>query len=388
MSSSGCTRELPRWLRVFVLVVVLLASSGGAPARRSRRSRRGSPSKGGGGGGGGGHSRPKGGWPMPMTPGQPSPGDPSYLSDTCRHHVDDDRTEYHGHPDRKGDPKALTAWNNKHPDPIDLELIETVIKQDGGSWCPYLTRECVKPDVVYKFHRGNKKKGTSTVITRFFTQEQWEELPSIPKGFFGSCAFVSLADTVITEKGWGPIIDSHDTVMRLGHPPLKGFEKDLGTRADVVLGRGAALGAKLPEGYHPKWTLGCQFQGSNATAAEGWGTIRDDKRTDSNAGPKLMRELYQRMVDPLHKPRGATTGIYQALGVVFSGLCTRLDIFGMSPYNGGHYFCNKGNTHTFTSFYTTSSCGKLKYTHSPGIENWLLHYIMKNFPELNTCVYL
>ena len=327
---------------------------------------------------------------MPLTPGQPSPGDPSYISDTCRHHVDDARTEYLG-PSviKQPDASIPPGWSNKHPNASDLELIEETVKVDGNNWCPYLTQECVEPDTVYRrFQRNKKVAGGGTFSTTFFSKEQWDELPSIPKGFFGSCAFVSLADTIVTKHGWGPIIDSHDTVMRLGHPPLKGFKKDLGTRADVLLGRGATLGKRLPPGYNPKWTLGCQFEGSNATTAKMWGHRRHVKKNDKEIGPGLIGQLYSRMVDPMVKPRGATSGIIQALGVVLSGMCTRLDIFGMSPYNGGHYFCNQGKTHSFTSFYTTTSCGKLKYTHSPGIENWLLHYIMKNFPELNICVYL
>ena len=372
----------PLWTRVLVLMMLATSSGGVSSRRRSKPSSSTSKAS--------GRARPKGGWPIPVTPGQPSPGDPSYLSDMCRHHVDDARTKYMGHPNRKGDPKEMPGWSKNHPSPSDFEFIESRLREDGNNWCPYLTRECVKPDVVYRQWKRNKRLPSGgTWQTTFFTQEQVDELPSVPQGTFGTCAFVSVADTIITEKGWGPIIDSHDTVMRLGHPPLKGFEQHLGSRADVVLGRGATLGAKLPPGYDPKWTLGCQFKGSNATWTKMWGMKKNYKKSDEKApGPGLIGMLYKRMVAPMHKPRGATSGIIQGLGVILSGLCTRLDIFGMSPHNGGHYFCNRGSTHSFKSYYTTSSCGKLQYVHSPGIENWLLHYIMKNHPELNTCVYL
>lgn len=333
---------------------------------------------------------PKGGWPLPVTPGQPTPGDPSYITETCRNHVLSTEEPYPGLSGRRGDPNHPPGWGKKHPNSDDLELIKAAVEAEGGKFCPYLTKECVVPEKVYKRWMSNKKlPGGGRWITNFFTNEQFEELPSLPPGTFGTCALVSLADT-IQRVEWGKIIDAHDTVLRVGHPPIKGFERHVGSRVDVVIGRGATLGEKLPPGYeNVAYTLGASFVGTNATAVVPWGLPKLWEKDTPVLTKELIKELYKRMVDPMpNKPRGPTTGIGVVLGVAFSALCTRLDVYGMSPYNGGHYFCNKGSTHTFQQFYTTSSCGKLQFVHSPGIENWLLHYLSKNFPQLNTCVYL
>jgi len=343
----------------------------------------------GAGGGDNGHARPAAGWPIPGTPGQPSPGDPSYLTDFCRKQLDPSAPPYEGLPGRKADPKHLAAWGKGHPNAGDLQVISDAIKANPV-YCPYLTKECVEPDVIYRKWLKNKKMpGGGKWETSFFSKEQWELLPSMPPGSFGTCAVVSLADTIIKTPSWGSIIDAHDTVLRLGHPPLEGFEQHVGSRADAVIGRGATLNSRLPKGYeNVTYTLGTHFVGAMATAAQRWDMPKLWKKGDQDHLKSLIGTLYNRMVPPLHKPRGPTTGIWAALGMIFSGLCTRVDVYGMSPHNGGHYFCNRGSTHTFKAHYTTSSCGKLQFVHSPGIENWLLHYIMRNYPQFNSCVYL
>eukprot|EP00191_Tetraselmis_sp_GSL018_P002633 CAMPEP_0177611356 /NCGR_PEP_ID=MMETSP0419_2-20121207/20443_1 /TAXON_ID=582737 /ORGANISM="Tetraselmis sp., Strain GSL018" /LENGTH=334 /DNA_ID=CAMNT_0019107071 /DNA_START=727 /DNA_END=1731 /DNA_ORIENTATION=- len=327
-------------------------------------------------------------WPLPMTPGQSPPGDPSYLTPQCRVHANGTPPTYHGHPNQKSSRSHIPAWGPKHPTEEDMKMIRDSVDEGRKKFCPFLIKECVEPNKLYRLWMRNKKIAEGGRWQRqFFSQEQYDQLPSIKPGSLGTCAFVSLADTIMTEPAFGRAIDAHDTVLRLGHPPIKGFERYVGQRVDIVVGRGATLASTLPKGYeHVAWTLGTKFIGTNATALQAWGVNRDG--SPSNLA-SLMGNLYRSMVPPLsNKMRGSTSGIKAAMWVAFSGFCERLDIFGMSPYNGGHYFCNKGRKHTFKKFYTTSSCGKLQFVHSPGLENWLLHHIMKHHPELNVCVYL
>ena len=59
--------------------------------------------------------------------------------------------------------------------------------------------------------------------------------PRLKTHALGSCAVVSLSDTQLRRKPLGHEIDSHDTVVRLGYAPTKGYEKYVGRRVDVTL---------------------------------------------------------------------------------------------------------------------------------------------------------
>jgi len=60
-----------------------------------------------------------------------------------------------------------------------------------------------------------------------------ERLPSVPKGHWGSCAYVALGDNLLRSER-GAEIDAHDVVMRLGHAPVKGYEKHVGSRTGAL----------------------------------------------------------------------------------------------------------------------------------------------------------
>jgi hypothetical protein len=85
--------------------------------------------------------------------------------------------------------------------------------------------------------------------------------------------------------------------------------------------------------------------------------------------------LYHFMVSPISgKSRSATTGFNQVLKIILSGLCKKVDIYGMSANCGGYYHKRQVN---------------MKVQHSCELESWALHHIMRNFHDtLHTCVYI
>eukprot|EP00951_Prasinocladus_malaysianus_P049869 scaffold674428_cov73-Prasinocladus_malaysianus.AAC.1 len=52
---------------------------------------------------------PPGGWPLPATPGQPPPGDPSYLTERCSQQLDPSLPRYKGIAGQKSSPKVWTG---------------------------------------------------------------------------------------------------------------------------------------------------------------------------------------------------------------------------------------------------------------------------------------
>ena len=53
--------------------------------------------------------------------------------------------------------------------------------------------------------------------------------PNLPSGSLGACAVVGLGETALDGE-FGREIDAHDTVIRFGYAPTKGYEKYVGTR--------------------------------------------------------------------------------------------------------------------------------------------------------------
>jgi len=58
----------------------------------------------------------------------------------------------------------------------------------------------------------------------------------IPRHSLGTCAFVGLSSRLLGSC-MGKAIDAHDTVIRFGNIPVKGWEKDVGSRNSVQLVR-------------------------------------------------------------------------------------------------------------------------------------------------------
>jgi len=90
----------------------------------------------------------------------------------------------------------------------------------------------------------------------------------------------------------------------------------------------------------------------------------------------LSLTMYRLMTKPIgQKPRGPTSGFSAALSIIFSGFCSRIDLYGFSSDGGPEYFKASGNT-------------EMKIHHSVELESWIFHYLMKHYGQLNMCVYL
>jgi len=73
------------------------------------------------------------------------------------------------------------------------------------------------------------------------------------------------------------------------------------------------------------------------------------------------------------KPRGPSSGFFDAMQLIFSGFCNRIDLYGFSFNCGGAYH----NTKLL-----------MQISHNCELESWILHHIMKEHQELGTCVYI
>mmetsp|Transcript_9396 Transcript_9396/g.17020 ORF Transcript_9396/g.17020 Transcript_9396/m.17020 type:complete len:490 (-) Transcript_9396:66-1535(-) len=69
--------------------------------------------------------------------------------------------------------------------------------------------------------------------------EPWEFISFLPertlKAKLDSCALIG-SSSILNEKGTGPTIDRHDTVIRVNRVPVKGESKDFGARTDIFVG--------------------------------------------------------------------------------------------------------------------------------------------------------
>ena len=63
-----------------------------------------------------------------------------------------------------------------------------------------------------------------------------EKLTSMPRNSLGSCAFVAPGSSLLRVP-MGSFIDGHDTVLRLGHEPLKDWSKYTGIKTTAVIGK-------------------------------------------------------------------------------------------------------------------------------------------------------
>eukprot|EP00951_Prasinocladus_malaysianus_P048159 scaffold655326_cov59-Prasinocladus_malaysianus.AAC.1 len=145
----------------------------------------------------------------------------------------------------------MPAWTKGHPSPKNMQWIATAMKAaKERPWCPFLHRECVQPDTVYKWFIRNKRR-PSIWQTRTFSQAELNDIPSLPQGAFGTCAFVGLSDSLkYRDPPYGKAIDAHDTVIRPGISPLYGYEEKVGSRADAIFYREATMdGEHFPPDY-------------------------------------------------------------------------------------------------------------------------------------------
>ena len=72
------------------------------------------------------------------------------------------------------------------------------------------------------------------------------------------------------------------------------------------------------------------------------------------------------------KDRSPSTGFRDAIDLIFSRFCKRVDLYGFSSNCGGAYY----NTNHL-----------MQILHNCELESWIFHHIMKEHPDLGVCVY-
>jgi hypothetical protein len=242
------------------------------------------------------------------------------------------------------------GWADGHPNLSDYKFINETVR-DAASTCFIHSRPCLM-------------SSSSTSKLPYFARRSW-----------GTCALVGLGDNVL-KSSHGQDIENHDVVIRLGQVQIRGFERHIGSRTDVVTDRNGAL--KRDQKAHKPLALQaylCYEEKNRYTdskrsfsAIPSAARIRCDAKADS--GLQLLYGVYARM-SPKRKP---LTGTAYALRLALSGLCNRLDVYGMSADGGGTYFERTALT---------------KEKHSTELDSWILHHLMEtSYEDLRMCVYL
>mmetsp|Transcript_3289 Transcript_3289/g.11183 ORF Transcript_3289/g.11183 Transcript_3289/m.11183 type:complete len:382 (-) Transcript_3289:3463-4608(-) len=253
------------------------------------------------------------------------------------------------------------------------------------NYCPFLTQECceVENSVVTV-----KRKPRLDFQQKFAMSKSMrcDALPKIKRGDLGSCAFVAQGSTLLRVPS-GEDIDRHSTVIRLGHMPLRGWEAYTGNRTDIVIGRGSIQTKYAGDYSRVKYQIGKDGVKNHYDKTKEVLKITDRMKRQPReiilpngeiffGGDALIGNiLYHFMVSPISgKKRSASTGFIRVLQIILSGLCNKVDIYGMSANCGGYYH----KRHL-----------SMKIQHSCELESWVLHHIMRNYYEtFHTCVFL
>mmetsp|Transcript_25098 Transcript_25098/g.79532 ORF Transcript_25098/g.79532 Transcript_25098/m.79532 type:complete len:460 (-) Transcript_25098:425-1804(-) len=298
----------------------------------------------------------------------------NYYSALCRESVLQQSSSHQSDIRRRQLKQRPPGWKKGYPNKLIYNMILNSVR-NSAHYCPYKVKECVKPGVVYKQNVRHKKGKVISFEHRSiqFHESSWKDFPSVPRHSWGSCAFVSLGSNILKHKR-GKEIDSHDTIIRLGHAPVKGYEAYVGSLTSVVVGRGASTRMMPKFAYSNKSAiyLGRDIKEVGLTEAP----IVPGSVGDNMAPNELSRLLYKHMTSPIGgKPRGESTGFLKVLDLIFSKFCSRFDIYGMSPSGGGFYYLKGGQD--------------MKIHHSVELENWVLHYLMETFSDdIRVCVYI
>jgi len=213
--------------------------------------------------------------------------------------------------------------------------------------------------------------------------------PELLSGGLGTCAFVAQGSSLLRVP-WGEEIDLHSTVIRFGHMPLRGFESFTGRKTDALFGRGSIQTKYAGDYSEVRYLFNADRSGHQFARREkaliqiqGFGGFKQmPQEADLKNGlrfcagdDRIPLLLYHFMTTPIAgKPRGPSSGFTSALQIILSGLCEKVDIYGLSPNCGGYYHDRKIT---------------MKLHHSCELESWVLHYIMRNYYEsFHTCVHI
>mmetsp|Transcript_6943 Transcript_6943/g.20818 ORF Transcript_6943/g.20818 Transcript_6943/m.20818 type:complete len:354 (+) Transcript_6943:1727-2788(+) len=207
-----------------------------------------------------------------------------------------------------------------------------------------------------------------------------DHLPAIVARSWGTCAFVASGSNLLYHKR-GKQIDSLDTVIRIGHMPLTGWSEYVGARTDVLIGRGSIQSRHAQSYSDLKFIIGKDVENFSVKHLRVIDSLNYYPETTSLNGikvrlgtPRFALILYRLMTTPINKKaRGPTSGYLHVLRIIFSGLCSKIHIFGLSSECGGHYYNQKE---------------AMKFHHSCELESWSLHYLMKNYQQkTHVCIW-
>lgn len=267
------------------------------------------------------------------------------------------------------------------------EAVKSIFRTSSHKYYPFACKQLCSEDFDIRAKRLAK---TDPLYHRsydeFITLERQKDcsnLPDLRSKSWGSCAFVAPGSNLLKYKR-GEQIELQDTVIRLGHMPLSGWSEFVGSRTDILIGRGTIQSQHAHIYNSLKYLIG-----KDSSDARGRRTIGLQIADSLNFIPELRRlhgvkvnigipqvgtSLYHVMTSPIGKKnRGSTTGFLHALRIVFSGLCSKVHIFGLSAECGGYYYNQKV---------------RMKLHHSCELESWALHYLMKKHHEsTNLCIW-
>ena len=267
-----------------------------------------------------------------------------------------------------------------------LEELDTAFF--GDIYCPYLTSHCCNSSSLYKKKLGGRKHSEAT-YERFKLDGECKNAVDIKARSWGTCAFVAQGAS-LRRVARGSEIDQHDTVIRLGHMPLKKWEKYTGTKTDCIIGRGTIQTKYAGDYLNVKFLVGSDKasklydkNGDSVTRIHLLNAVtQNPKKLSLSNGetiligtPDISATLYRLMTSPIgknKKPRAATTGFRAGLNVLLSGFCQSVDVYGATPNCGGYY-------HNVNYF--------MKAHHSCELESWVLHYLMRS-SKLQLCVWI
>jgi len=205
----------------------------------------------------------------------------------------------------------------------------------------------------------------------------------IARGDLGSCAFVALSAR-LNMSCYGEFIDSHDTVIRMGAAPTKGFENLVGRKRSITFLRGACA-----DGNKDKHILGLDEETDQFYLAMGFWCPESIRKALPNAQKVQAIHHSKYFWDTLKKwlnvPRHAakfsqtfqtevlaTGGMKMLISLVSSGLCTSVSAFGFGTGFETYYF----DSPRFVPKY--QKLGHVRADHSMQMETFAFKVAMRN----------
>eukprot|EP00899_Mesostigma_viride_P024154 jgi/Mesvir1/4923/Mv14588-RA.1 len=207
-------------------------------------------------------------------------------------------------------------------------------------------------------------------------------------GSLGTCALIALGRNLL-HAAHGAAIDAHDTVIRMGYTPVKGYEKHVGSRTDVLflrfivhnkeLGRqpGTDVWGVAEEHTPSKFYL---FHDRNMPQPVGMYHGLPYLNMYAISGSRGHEKLYEHLAEYIGYnkqspvPRDElkpTNGLKLVSLLQQSGLCTRLDLYGFTQHGVGHYFDG-------VSISNNDASSAMLWNHVAGLEYYAYQVAMAN----------